>query len=94
MTALSPGLTYHYCVMAESDAGTNCGPDQTLTTPPFGLNAITLPAANITATQAVLQGSVNPNGLPTMAWFEWGTTTNYGNFTAESTLGSGVRRLP
>jgi hypothetical protein len=28
-----------------------------------------------------------------MAWFEWGTTANYGNFTAESTVGSGSLSL-
>jgi hypothetical protein len=41
--------------------------------------AFTLPASAITATQATLQGSVNQNCLPTLAWFQWGPTTNYGN---------------
>ncbi len=67
--------------------------NQTLTTPPFGLNATTLPAANITADRATLDGSVNPTGLATLAWFEWGTTANYGNFTAQSSLGSGSLSL-
>jgi hypothetical protein len=93
-TGLRAGLTYHYCAAATSDAGTTCGPDQVLTTPAFGLIATTLAATSITATQATLNGSVNPCGLPTLAWFEWGATTNYGNFTAESTLGSGSNALP
>lgn len=41
----------------------------------------TLPASDITPTNATLNGSINPNGLATTSWFQWGTTTNYGNET-------------
>jgi hypothetical protein len=41
--------------------------------------AWTLSASTITPTGATLNGTVNPNGWPTTAWFQWGTTTNYGN---------------
>jgi hypothetical protein len=90
LTGLEPGVTYHYCAAATSDAGTNCGPDQSVITTP----AVTLPAVAITAIQATLRGAVNPNGLETLAWFEWGATTNYGAFTAVSTLSGGSQLLP
>jgi uncharacterized repeat protein (TIGR03803 family) len=41
--------------------------------------ATTLPATGISATGAVLNGSVTLGPDETLAWFEWGTDTNYGN---------------
>ncbi|MEI6309141.1 MAG: kelch repeat-containing protein [bacterium] len=38
----------------------------------------------------LLQGSANPNSQSTQAWFEWGTTTAYGNSTSPIALGSGT----
>jgi subtilisin family serine protease len=56
---------------------------------------VTTRAANeIASTSATLNGTVNPNGLPTTAWFEWGTTTTYGNNTATTSLGNGSAALP
>ena len=43
--------------------------------------AVTQPAAPITSSTAVLNGLVDAMGGPTAAWFQWGTTTNYGNST-------------
>jgi hypothetical protein len=37
----------------------------------------TLAASNVTMTSATLRAQVNPNGLQSRFWFEWGTTTNY-----------------
>jgi len=34
--------------------------------------AVTMPATNVRVDNAVLNGVVNPNGLATNAWFEWG----------------------
>jgi DNA-binding beta-propeller fold protein YncE len=39
---------------------------------------MTLPASGLSATGAVLNGSVTV-GVESLAWFEWGTDTNYGN---------------
>jgi hypothetical protein len=53
--------------------------------------ATTLAASGFSANGGVtLNGSANPVGFPTSAWFEWGTTTNYGNLTAPQPLGSGL----
>ncbi|MSU58712.1 MAG: hypothetical protein EXS35_11140 [Pedosphaera sp.] len=51
--------------------------------------ATTAAASSLTTTSAVLNASVNPNNLPTTAWFDWGPTTSYGNSTAPQNLGSG-----
>lgn len=40
-------------------------------------------------TSATLRATVNPNGLATKAYFEYGTTTGYGTKTAEINVGSG-----
>jgi phosphodiesterase/alkaline phosphatase D-like protein len=37
-----------------------------------------------------LNGMVNPNGVPTTYYFEWGTTTSYGNTTGVQSVGSGL----
>src|SRR5262249_46905356 len=52
--------------------------------------ATTGTASTVTATAATLNGTVNPNGLTTTAFFQWGTTTAYGNTTASLALGSGT----
>ena len=56
--------------------------------------AITLSATTIALGQATLQGSVNPGVLATLAWFEWGTDTNYGNFTPVTMLPSTNASMP
>jgi hypothetical protein len=33
-----------------------------------------------------LNALITPNGAPTKAWFQWGTTTNYGNSTADQNM--------
>jgi hypothetical protein len=50
---------------------------------------ITLPPTAISSTSAQLKGTLNPNGVDTTAWFQYGTTTNYGSFTP-STFVSGT----
>jgi hypothetical protein len=43
--------------------------------------ATTLPGAALSTFSATLNGTAGTANLPTSAWFEWGTTTNYGNTT-------------
>jgi hypothetical protein len=70
-TGLTPGVTYHYRAVAESSAGRAEGEDAKfkLTAP----TAITESATAIKATQATLNGKVNPNSSLTSYWFEYGT---------------------
>jgi len=48
----------------------------------------TLAATNITATNATVNATVNPNLSASTVYFEYGPTTNYGNFSATNTLAS------
>jgi hypothetical protein len=45
----------------------------------------TNPATLITSVSAKLNGSLNPNGLPTTFRFQYGRTTNYGSHTTSQT---------
>jgi len=60
---------------------------------PLTPSAITLPASSVTATSAVLNGTVNPNSLATTYHFDWGTTISYGNTTTTTSAGSGSATL-
>ena len=41
-----------------------------------------------------LAGCAAPNGYPGQAWFEWGTTTNYGSVTTITNAGTNTIALP
>ncbi len=49
---------------------------------PLTYSAQTISATLLSTTNALLTGSVTPIGLDTTAWFQFGTTTNYGSTTA------------
>ncbi len=46
-------------------------------------------ATSVGSSSAVVSGSVNPNFSATSYHVDWGTTTAYGNFTAEAAAGEG-----
>ena len=86
---LARGRTYHYRVVATSDAGTTRGADQAFST--LGAPAVTTDAASsVTPTAARLNGTVTPNGQSTSWYFDYGTTTSYGTRTAVRGAGSGT----
>ena len=49
---------------------------------------------SVFGTSAVLLASVNPEGLATTGYIEWGTNTLYGNRTASGNLGTGSNFVP
>ena len=51
--------------------------------------AHTQPATLITSASATLNGTAVPNGLPSLAWFEWGDRGSYGQTTSPVNVGSG-----
>ena len=61
-------------------------PTWVLSTVPFVPDATTGGATGVGPNVATLNGTVNPCNLPTTAMFEWGTDTNYGNFTSAESL--------
>ena len=73
LTGLQPGTTYYYEFMATSTGGTtDGGPIVSFTTlaPPI---ATTQAASGVTATAAMLNGSVNPQGSAATVSFVYGT---------------------
>ena len=88
VAGFSPNQTNHYRVAASNSGGVAYGEDQTLV---FLKPSVTTSSAFLTnGTVAVLNGSATPNGLPTQAWFEWGSNTNYAVRTALFDAGSGT----
>jgi DNA-binding beta-propeller fold protein YncE len=79
VTGLSPFTTYHYRVVETNSTGTTAGEDKTFTTTGSPPGAATEAATRVTATEAILHGSVNPNGFATTIQFEYGLTTTYGS---------------
>jgi hypothetical protein len=56
-------------------------------------SATTNAATNITSSGATFNGTVNPNGLTTNVYFEYGTSSSYGNFTPSANF-SGTSAIP
>ena len=86
---LQVGRTYHFRIVATSDAGTTTGSDAAFTTSSAPV-AVTADASPVAVTTATLRGQVTPNGLSTTWWFEYGTSTAYGSKTASQSAGSGT----
>jgi plastocyanin len=89
VSGLTAATTYHFQMVAESAGGTITGADRTFTTtgPP---TATTEPAAAVGSIEATLKGAVNPKGLATEYFFNYGTTIAYGQETAKKAAGSGT----
>jgi hypothetical protein len=82
-TGLVQGTVYHYRLVATNQFGTSVGADRTFKsagrTPP---GVLTGAAGRLSTTSATLVGAVYPQGLATRWFFQWGTSTAYGQNTA------------
>jgi alpha-tubulin suppressor-like RCC1 family protein len=56
--------------------------------------SLALRATDVRAASATLNGLVSPNNRPTLAWFEWGTGSTYGQTTAPVDVGNGSADVP
>jgi phosphodiesterase/alkaline phosphatase D-like protein len=88
VTGLKSGSTYHFRLVATSDAGTTHGSDHTFV-PVASPTVTTKSASTIRDTTATLNGSVNPLGQSTNVYFEYGTSTSYGAKSSVKSIGSG-----
>jgi sugar lactone lactonase YvrE len=78
-TGLDPNSDYLVRLVAANEFGsTVTSGEATFTTDAEPPDVETLGATQIRATSALLAGLVNPNTLETTYWFEWGTTSAYG----------------
>jgi hypothetical protein len=96
VTSLTANTTYHFRVVASNSAGTSTGGDKAFTTlTATGAPVVTTNAAtNITASSATLNGSLDPHGLTSTVYFQYGTTTTYGITTAhQSQSGNTFRNV-
>jgi hypothetical protein len=88
VTGLSPSTSYYYRVRAYNGYGTsgNSNVVHVTTLNPTGFPvAITNPATSITSSSARLNGTVDPHGLSTTVYFQYGRTTSYANRTPDQT---------
>jgi alpha-tubulin suppressor-like RCC1 family protein len=90
LTGILADTEYHYRLLANNIDGLSLSADQTFRTTTGPPNARTNYVSDINITSAVLNGIVNPNGLTTTAYFEWGLTTAYGSSTTVQDIGTGV----
>ena len=83
-------------MFAENATGEVEGTDRTFTTAePPGPPIVTTEAATaIGGLKATLKGMVNPHGLETHYFFNYGTTNTYGQTTAEVPAGAGNANVP
>jgi uncharacterized repeat protein (TIGR01451 family) len=89
LSGLTPGTTYHYRVYATNSVGTTFGADATFDTSAPLPQVTTTAASFVTTSTTSLNGTVNPNGLPTSVYFRWGTRSDdLGNQTATQNMGS------
>jgi hypothetical protein len=96
ISGLSASTTYHFRIVTTNSAGTRYGSDRTFTTlPPTGFPIVTTkPATNVATFAATLNGLLDPHGLTTSVYFQYGTTTNYGHHTAvQSQTGNTFRNI-
>jgi lysophospholipase L1-like esterase len=91
-TGLLPKTTYYFRIAAINSAGKEAqGEIRSFSTPPLP-TVITTDPTDVTTSSAKLNGTVNPNGLQTRVWFEWGTENNLVNYstTVDQVIGSGI----
>jgi hypothetical protein len=95
LSGASPNTTYYFRVAAQSSAGTTYGSTLSFTTSAAAQapTATTSAATSVSSTGGTFNGTVNPNGLSTSVWFQWGTTTALGQSTGPGTF-TGTTAVP
>jgi len=91
--SLMPGETYYCRVVASNAGGTQRGSIRNFTALATSL-VVTVGASTVTAISATLNGSVNPTGLMTYAWFEWGTDPTLMSYTSTPLQTVGAQLTP
>jgi hypothetical protein len=96
ISSLTASTMYHFRIVTTNSAGTRYGSDRTFTTlPPTGFPIVTTkPATNVAPFAATLNGLLDPHGLTTSVYFQYGTTTSYGHRTPmQSQTGNTYRNI-
>ena len=96
ISGLTASTRYHFRIVATNSAGTRYGSDRTFTTlPPTGFPVVTTNAAtNVAAFSVTLHGLLDPHGLTTTVYLQYGTRINYGRTTPmQSQTGNTFRNI-
>lgn len=89
LTGLLPGTTYYYRLDVTLSDTTVSGAVQSFTTQTPTAGVQTGSASGLTSAQAIVGGTVDPNGFATMYHFEYGASTSYGLSSAPASAGDG-----
>jgi hypothetical protein len=82
---LTPGATYHYRLDVSNKNGTGNSTDATFTLfPAVGGGSF----SGVGSSSAVVHATVEPGGVPTSYFFEYGTSTEYGSRTTLESAGA------
>jgi hypothetical protein len=82
VAGLEPGTTYHYRLVEVNSKGNSYGIDRTFTTELAVKHLSTEPADPVGRVTATLKGTLDPDGMGTNYYFEYGRTKRYGTQTA------------
>jgi hypothetical protein len=93
ITGLQTETTYRARVVVRTNNGVNRS-ESVRIRPAAVLDVQTEPATNVTRTTAELNGSLDPDGMPTTYWFEYGIDTSYRLKTPEQSAGEGLGSAP
>jgi hypothetical protein len=88
LTGLAPATSYHYRIVAVNKLGTTDGVAGLVNTSAAPA-VVTGDASSLTAASATLNGVVNPEGLATSWYFEYGPSTSYGWKTPATSMTAG-----
>ncbi len=79
LTGLTPDTTYYYRLHATNKIGSNEGEILHFTTPGPGLHGESV--ADVAATSATFEATIDPHGEATSCYFQYGTSGNYSSAT-------------
>jgi hypothetical protein len=88
VTGLESGNKYYYRLCASSNGGKSCGDQKNFFAPSKPI-VTTYDATEIGTLGATFNGTVNPGGLYTMYYFEYGESSSYGIKKSQVSAGNG-----
>jgi hypothetical protein len=83
VTGLHAGRTYYYRIVGENENATNVGVVRSFETLPAVEAVQTGSVKDLQPESATLSGTLAPNGYDAHYYFQWGTSTAYGNTSPE-----------
>src|SRR5262249_20279554 len=83
LEGLTAGTNYYFRLVAENENGRSYGITRELTSSPAVEKLSTGLVKNLQPESAIATGSLSPGGFDTHYYFEWGTSTAYGNNSPE-----------